>query len=78
VVGFPTSGPQYTPGFARRQARLLGKALTVTAPDAQAVAAALENLDLQPELYRAAAQEGRERIGTAGALLQIAAEMLNP
>ena len=76
VVGFPTSGPQYTAGFARRQARLLGKALTITTPDAQAVAAALEWLNRQPEIYRVAASEGRERIGTAGALPQIAAELL--
>ncbi|MGY2892816.1 lipid-A-disaccharide synthase-related protein [Deinococcus sp. UYEF24] len=76
VVGFPTSGPQYTAGFARRQARLLGRALTVTAPDAQAVATALERLNLQPELYHAAAREGRERIGAAGALKQIAVELL--
>ncbi len=76
VVGFPTSGPQYTAGFARRQARLLGRALTVTAPDAQAVATALERLNLQPELYYAAAREGRERIGAVGALKQIAVELL--
>ena len=76
VVGFPTSGPQYTAGFARRQARLLGRALTLTAPDAQTVAAALEQLNLRPELYQAAALEGRERIGAAGALKQIAVELL--
>ncbi|WP_407569066.1 lipid-A-disaccharide synthase-related protein [Deinococcus altitudinis] len=76
VVGFPTSGPQYTAGFARRQARLLGRALTLTAPDAQAVATALEKFNMQPEFYRAAAQEGQKRIGTAGALPEIAAELL--
>lgn len=76
VVGFPTSGPQYTPGFARRQARLLGLALTLTEADAGAVATALERLNTQPELYRAAAQAGQERIGQTGALGQIAAEIL--
>ncbi|WP_424951286.1 lipid-A-disaccharide synthase-related protein [Deinococcus sp.] len=76
VVGFPTSGPQYTPGFARRQARLLGRALTLTARDARAVAAALERLNLQRGLHHAAAQDGRARIGEAGALKQIAAEIL--
>ena len=76
VVSFATSGPQYTPGFARRQARLLGLALTLTQADAGAVAAALERLNTQPERYRAAAQAGKERIGQAGALSQIAAEIL--
>ena len=76
VVGFATSGPQYTPGFARRQARLLGLALTLTEADAGAVAAALERLNTRSELFRAAAQAGQDRIGQAGALSQIAAEIL--
>jgi uncharacterized protein (TIGR03492 family) len=76
LVGFPTSGPQYTSGFARRQARLLGPALTLTAADPQAVAAALTRLHTQPGVYAAAAHAGRERIGQAGALRQIAAELL--
>ncbi len=76
VVGFATSGPQYTPGFARRQERLLGRALTLTEADAGAVAAALERLNTQPELYWAAARAGQDRIGQTGALGQIAAEML--
>ena len=77
VVGFPTSGPQYTPGFARRQARLLGAALTLTAPDAAQVAAALRSLGRQPQLYQKAVQAGQSRIGAGGALAQIAAELLN-
>lgn len=76
VVGFATGGPQYTPGFARRQARLLGLALTLSEANAGAVAAALDRLNTQPERYRAAAQAGKERIGQAGALNQIAAELL--
>ncbi len=76
LVGFPTSGPQYTPGFARRQGRLLGAALTLCPPDPGALAAALERLDTRPDLYRAAAAVGRERVGTAGALPRIAAELL--
>ena len=75
VVGFATGGPQYTPGFARRQSRLLRLALTLTEADAGAVAAALDRLDTQPERYRAAVQAGQERIGQVGALKQIAAEI---
>jgi uncharacterized protein (TIGR03492 family) len=76
VVGFPTGGPQYMPGFARRQGRLLGRALTLTKADGGAVAAALERLNTQPALHRQAAQAGQARIGQAGALTQIAAEIL--
>lgn len=78
VVGFPTSGPQYTPGFARRQGRLLGRALTLTTPDAPAVAEALKRLMTDSALYRDAARAGRDRIGEPGALRQIAAELLQP
>lgn len=76
LVGFPTSGPQYTPGFARRQGRLLGAALTLCPPDVGALVGALERLDARPDLYRAAAEAGRERVGTAGALPRIAEELL--
>ncbi|WP_350244088.1 lipid-A-disaccharide synthase-related protein [Deinococcus sonorensis] len=77
VVAFPTHGPQYTPGFARRQARLLGAALTVVAPDPLAVTAALRALH-RPQAHLHAALVGRDRIGAPGALPQIAAELLQP
>ena len=43
VVGFPTAGPQYVPGFAVRQQRLLGAALTLTRPEASAAAQAVRH-----------------------------------
>lgn len=75
VVGFPTRGPQYVPGFATRQARLLGQALTLTTPDAGAVAAGAWALLADPQRYAAAQADGRARIGAAGALPAIAREM---
>lgn len=76
VVGFPTRGPQYMPGFAARQRRLLGQALTLTAPEAGAVAGAARALFGDPARYAAAQRDGRGRIGAAGALPAIARELL--
>ncbi|MBZ9749988.1 lipid-A-disaccharide synthase-related protein [Deinococcus sp. HMF7604] len=75
VVGFPTPGPQYVAGFAARQTRLLGQALTVTAPTAQAVAAAVQSLGTDPTRFQAAQADGRARIGRPGALAAVAAEL---
>ncbi|WP_288480515.1 lipid-A-disaccharide synthase-related protein [uncultured Deinococcus sp.] len=76
VVGFPTAGPQYVPGFAARQARLLGAALTLTAPEGEAVASAVQALAQDGRRLAFARAQGRERMGTPGALAQIAREIL--
>ncbi|MBB5374681.1 uncharacterized protein (TIGR03492 family) [Deinococcus metalli] len=75
VVAFPTSGPQFTPGFARRQGRLLGAALTLTAADPAAVAHHVHALLTDARRRARAARAGLERIGPAGALPVIAAEI---
>ncbi|MFC5849759.1 lipid-A-disaccharide synthase-related protein [Deinococcus petrolearius] len=75
VVGFPTAGPQYVPGFAARQARLLGAALTLTAPDGKAVASAVRALAQDTRRLAFARAQGRERMGAPGALAQIAREV---
>ncbi|PTA66897.1 lipid-A-disaccharide synthase-related protein [Deinococcus arcticus] len=75
VVGFPTPGPQYVAGFARRQARLLGRALTVAEPRAAAVAGAARALLTDPRRRAAAVQDGRARIGEPGALPAVVAEL---
>lgn len=74
VLGFPTAGPQYVAGFAARQRRLLGEALTLCPPDPEAVARAARTLLSGPARERAA-QAGPARIGKAGALRVIAAEI---
>ncbi|GGR68444.1 lipid-A-disaccharide synthase [Deinococcus seoulensis] len=75
VIGFPTPGPQYVAGFARRQARLLGRALTVTPADPCEVVRAVRTLFDHPQRLKAAQADGRERIGPPGALRAIAAEL---
>ncbi|WP_216319664.1 lipid-A-disaccharide synthase-related protein [Deinococcus aestuarii] len=75
VVAFPTGGPQYTAGFARRQGRLLGDALSVVTPDPEAVAAEVLALLRDPARRSRAAVAGLGRVGAAGALPVIAAEV---
>ncbi|MEF2277778.1 lipid-A-disaccharide synthase-related protein [Deinococcus sp. YIM 134068] len=75
VVAFPTLGPQYTPGFARRQGRLLGDALKVVSPDPDAVATEVLALLGDPSRRARAAVAGLGRVGAAGALPVVAAEV---
>lgn len=75
VVAFATRGPQYTGGFARRQGRLLGEALSVVDATPVAVAAAAVPLLEDPARRARAALAGLTRIGPAGALPVIAAQI---
>ncbi|WP_240741563.1 lipid-A-disaccharide synthase-related protein [Deinococcus sp. KSM4-11] len=75
VVAFATGGPQFTPGFARRQGRLLGAALTVVPADPNAVASEVRALLTDGRRRARAARAGLERIGPGGALPVIAAEV---
>jgi uncharacterized protein (TIGR03492 family) len=72
VVGFATPGPQFVEAFARRQKQLLGDALTLTAPNPVCLAQTIRNWLENPTQRLSAGQTGRERIGPAGALPQIA------
>ncbi|MBB5362749.1 lipid-A-disaccharide synthase-related protein [Deinococcus humi] len=75
VVAFATGGPQYTVGFARRQGRLLGAALRVVEADPAALAAEVRTLLSQGTRRAGAALAGLTRVGPAGALPVIAAEI---
>ncbi len=75
VIAFATRGPQYTVGFARRQGRLLGAALTVVGADPGALTAEVRSILGQGERRARAALAGLTRIGPAGALPTIAAEI---
>jgi uncharacterized protein (TIGR03492 family) len=75
VLGFPTSGPQYTPRFAEAQQRLLGEALTLTAPQPEALARGIEQL-MQAEAYARASQAGRG-LGQSGGSRRIAEDILH-
>ncbi|WP_245528343.1 lipid-A-disaccharide synthase-related protein [Deinococcus maricopensis] len=74
-VAFVTGGPQFTPTFAARQARLLGAALTLTRPDPHALARAAQHLHAHPAARADAARDGRARIGQGGALPELAREI---
>ncbi|WP_293913016.1 lipid-A-disaccharide synthase-related protein [Deinococcus sp.] len=73
VIGFATAGPQYTAGFARRQARLLGQALTLTEP--RKLVEAVQALRSDGARRARAAHDGISRIGPAGALGVVAGEL---
>ncbi|WP_415785036.1 lipid-A-disaccharide synthase-related protein [Deinococcus saxicola] len=75
VIAFATHGPQYTGGFARRQGRLLGEALRVMRADPVVLAAEVRHLLASPSGQARAALAGLTRIGPAGALPVIAAEI---
>lgn len=75
VVAFSTRGPQFTPGFVRRQGRLLGEALRLAPADPEAVAAEVRVLLRDGRVRARAALAGMTRVGPGGALPVIAAEL---
>ncbi|WP_245576152.1 lipid-A-disaccharide synthase-related protein [Deinococcus murrayi] len=75
VVAFPTGGPQFTPGFLRRQGRLLGEALRPVPADPEAVAGEVRALLRDGQRRARAALDGMTRVGPGGALPVIAAEL---
>ncbi|UQN06431.1 lipid-A-disaccharide synthase-related protein [Deinococcus sp. QL22] len=75
VVAFATAGPQFTAGFARRQGRLLGEALSVVDANPDALAAEVRALMQDGPRRARAALAGLTRIGPAGALGMIAEEV---
>ncbi len=75
VVAFPIP-PFYSEAFLRNQKRLLGDALSVTAAQPEAIAAALQGLYHDPALYRRAARAGPERLGRPGGSRAIAEDIL--
>ncbi|MCP2013786.1 uncharacterized protein (TIGR03492 family) [Deinococcus sp. HSC-46F16] len=75
VVAFPTRGPQFTPGFVRRQGRLLGEALRPVPADPEAVAGEVRTLLGDGRGRARAALAGLTRVGPGGALPVVAAEL---
>jgi uncharacterized protein (TIGR03492 family) len=65
ALSLPGPGPQFQEGFARRQSRLLGGAVTVCT-DAADLAAQLDRLLNDPDLRRRLGDRGRRRMGPAG------------
>lgn len=75
VVSFALP-PHYTPAYLANQKRLLGEALTVTAADPPAVAAAVERLMVDAPLRARAARAGRQRMGAPGGSDAIVRDLL--
>ena len=75
VVGFPTSGPQYTQGFARGQKRLLRDALRLAEPSPEAIAEAVLKFLNDAELLRKAQEAGKAAMGEPGAAKRIAEDI---
>ena len=75
VVAFPVP-PFYTRSFLENQKRLLSDALTLSAPEPNAVAVALKKLWGDRDLYERAARAGRERMGEPGGTRAIIKDIL--
>jgi uncharacterized protein (TIGR03492 family) len=67
----PGVGPQFTPGFAEAQTRLLGESV-ILVPQAQDVGVEMQKLLEQPDRLRSIEQNGLLRMGTPDAAKRIA------
>jgi uncharacterized protein (TIGR03492 family) len=67
----PGDGPQFTPGFAEAQTRLLGESV-ILVPQAQDVGVEMQSLLQQPDRLQSIAQNGLLRMGKPGAARRIA------
>jgi len=74
VVTLPGQGPQFTPHFARRQARLLGSPVHLSRPSQapQVILQILQRLHHDPQWQTRLQAEGRKRMGDLGAASRIA------
>jgi uncharacterized protein (TIGR03492 family) len=68
----PGAGPQFTPGFAEAQTRLLGESVILVSQP-QAVGIEIQTLLQQPDRLQSIAQNGLLRMGKPGAARRIAA-----
>ncbi|MDB9309645.1 lipid-A-disaccharide synthase-related protein [Aphanizomenon sp. CS-733/32] len=71
AIAIPGHGPQYNPGFAEAQSRLLGISLTLVNQPSQ-VLPAIQSLLKNPDILHAIAENGIQRMGRAGAAQRIA------
>jgi uncharacterized protein (TIGR03492 family) len=68
----PGDGPQFTPGFAEAQTRLLGESV-ILVPQPEDVGLEIQKLLQQPDRLQSIAQNGLLRMGKSGAARRIAA-----
>ena len=76
VIGFPTPGPQFTLGFAKAQARLLGAGLRLERTDTQRLASGVREALTNQNWRTATRAAGTERMGLPGGACRIAASIL--
>ncbi len=71
AIAIPGNGPQYNPGFAQAQSRLLGSSLILVEQPAE-VAKMVQSLFKDPDNLQIIAENGLRRMGKPGAALRIA------
>ncbi|QZZ20179.1 lipid-A-disaccharide synthase-related protein [Leptothermofonsia sichuanensis E412] len=71
AITLPGRGPQFTPGFAEAQTRLLGPSVTLVQTPEQ-VASAIQALLKNPDRLQLIAENGRRRMGPPGSARRIA------
>ncbi|BAZ29993.1 hypothetical protein NIES4074_24420 [Cylindrospermum sp. NIES-4074] len=71
AIAIPGNGPQYNPGFAEAQSRLLGASLILVDQPA-AVAKVVQSLLKNPDSLQIIAENGVQRMGKPGAAQRIA------
>jgi len=76
ALSLPGPGPQFKPGFARRQSRLLGGAVR-PCPDESELTKRLEYLLADPALRSHLGRIGTQRMGPAGGSDQLARLILD-
>ena len=76
ALSLPGPGPQFKPGFARRQSRLLGGAVRPCSDEAE-LTARLETLLAEPALRSHLGRIGAQRMGPAGGSDQLARLILD-
>ncbi len=72
VVSFPSKGPQITKKFLRIQQLILGEAISIVEPKAEAVAEEVRRILSHPEKKEEALRVGKKRMGGPGAAAQVA------
>ena len=75
AITLPGQGPQFTPAFAEAQTRLLGPSVTLVNQPAQ-VPKAIESLLSNPDRLQIIADNGHRRMGTPGAAVRIADQLI--
>ncbi|UKO96768.1 lipid-A-disaccharide synthase-related protein [Nostoc sp. UHCC 0870] len=71
AIAIPGEGPQYNPGFAEAQSRLLGLSL-ILVDEPEQVAQEVRSLFTYPDRLHIIAENGRRRMGKPGAAARIA------